>query len=482
METPTRSRKTRSAGRTLFWVFSPLILVLFIALLLFAALALFGFSYDDQAALLARTPMRAQERFAFHAAERTVDIAVDASDAAFALTQTSGFDPEMIAAQLEGTGLVLEQYGVRFDDGAYVTLLLRAFGFIPVPIRLDADVSAQGSGDIRIEITRAHITRLFSVPMETLRGRFNLDLSQIVFTIPGAELHPRMASLRSVSFAGGCMILTCDVGGDLFREVLEDSDRATFAAYYIDEVRELTVFNGSAVAEDGMRLFGESFTKLLKELEANPGMIEEVRINCLALANAYRAEQAFAGTKGAFLTRFLPNVTQEAVAARRDEIFSVAQGREALLRKLLDRLNNLYFHNEIAYGDTRLLNLQSGETLALSWLTDDFTPYESFLSEGDTRVMFCHGDIQNLTFGFSTPLERMPREEGVTFLGIDEELVHMIVLLTRTANGEPAFVYLFNNGRLTSVVYDTIAEENYALFMGAEFVPSAAFGGGTPQN
>ncbi len=371
---------------------------------------------------------------------------------------------------------------MRFDDGAYVTLQLRAFNFVPVPVRLDADVKAGSGGDIDAAVTRVHITRLFSVSAETVCSQFGVDPEDLTFTVEGADLHPRLATLRSVSFSEGNMVLTCGIGEELFREVLEDPLDAMTAGYYVDGIKELSVYSESVYAAGGKRTFGDSFTALLAELEKDPGRIEAVRTNCLALAAAPKAQQAFAGTKGKYLARFLPGVTLEAVTSRHDEIFAVAHEREALLKTLVENLNAMYFEQKISFSDAYLVNRDTGEQLTLPQLVGDFTPYESFLSEKDSRILLCNGRIADLSFGFATKLSKMPREKGATFANVDEKRVHMVLLMTRVKDGTPAFVYLENDGAATRLAIDTITDMTYARLMEAAYLPSASFGGDFPDN
>ncbi len=482
METPIHPRKKSAFGRVVLWLFSPVLLIAVLAVLLYAALSLFGYPTDNQLALLSETPMSPDARFAFHAAERTVNIAVNPADIAFVIDQGAGFDPASLAEPLEDAGFVLEGYGVRFDDGAYVTLQLSALNFVPVPVRLDADVTAGKGGDIGVTVTRVHLTRLFSVSAETVCEQFGIDPAQLEFTVEGADLHPRLAALEGVSFSEGNMILTCGIGEDLFREVLEDPYDATVAGYYVDGIKELSVYSESVYAAGGGRTLGDSFTALLAELEKDPGKIEDVRTNCLSLATAPKAQQAFAGAKGRYLARFLPNVTLEAVSARHDEIFSAVRGREALLTALVGNLNNLYFEQKISFSDAYLVNRETGGQLTLRQLAGDFTPYESFLSEKDSRILLCNGGIQPLSFGFSTKLGKMPHEKGATFENVDQKRVHMVVLMTRVKDGTPAFVYLENDGGTTRLTIDTITDITYARLMEAAYLPSASFGGDLPDN
>lgn len=482
MEAPIRPRKKSAAGKVVFWLFSPVLLAALLAVLLYIALSLFGYPTDNQIALLAETPMGPDARFAFHAAERTVDIAVNPADIAFVIDQGADFDPASLAEPLKDLGLVLESYGVRFDDGAYVTLQLRAFNFVPVPVRLDADVKAGKNGDIDVAVTRVHVTRLFSVSAETVCQQFGVDPGELMFTVEGADLHPRLATLRSVSFSEGNMVLTCGIGEELFREVLEDPLDAMTAGYYVDGIKELSVYSESVYAAGGKRTFGDSFTALLAELEKDPGRIEAVRTNCLALAAAPKAQQAFAGTKGKYLARFLPGVTLEAVTSRHDEIFAVAHEREALLKTLVENLNAMYFEQKISFSDAYLVNRDTGEQLTLPQLVGDFTPYESFLSEKDSRILLCNGRIADLSFGFATKLSKMPREKGATFANVDEKRVHMVLLMTRVKDGTPAFVYLENDGAATRLAIDTITDMTYARLMEAAYLPSASFGGDFPDN
>lgn len=477
MEAPVRPRKKSAFGKVVLWLFSPVLLVSLLAVLLYVALSLFGYPTDNQIALLSETPMGPAARFAFHAAERTVDIAVNPADIAFVIDQGADFDPAALAEPLKDLGLTLESYGVRFDDGAYVTLRLSALGFVPVPVRLDADVTAGKGGDIGVTVTRVHVTRLFSASAETLCSQFGVDPEELTFTVEGAALHPRLATLQGVSFSDGNLVLTCGLGEDLFREVLEDPLDATIAGYYVDGIKELSVYSESVYAAGGKRTFGDSFTALLAELEKDPGKIEEVRTNCLALAAAPKAQQAFAGTKGKYMERFLPGVTLEAVTNRHDGIFSAVREREALLRTLVENLNNLYFEQKISFSDAYLVNRDTGEQLTLSDLVGDFAPYESFLSVKDSRILLCNGQIAEMSFGFATKLSKMPREKGATFANVDEKRVHMVVLMTRVKDGTPAFVYLENDGGTTRLAIDTITDITYARLMEAAHLPSASFGG-----
>jgi len=480
METSIRSGKKHSAGKIVFWLFSPVFLVLLLALLLFGALSLFGFSYDDQAALLAQAPMSAQERYTFHAAERTVDVDVDSSDILFILSQAGEITPAALQSQLKAYGvdlskygLSLEKYGIRFEDGASVTLLFKWLGFIPIPLQLDADASLV-NGELNLQITRVHITKLTAVSVKTLGEKFGLDTEQLSYQISLKDLNPWLSDAQNVSFSDGNMVLTYGIGEELFSEVRTDAYFAQHSVYYIDGIRELTIFLNAFSEKEGTLKLGDDFTALLESLEADPGMIEDVRINCLSLAYPYHANKTFEGEKGSYLTRFLPNVTQEAVTARHEELYSLYEERVMLMGKFIQDLNKLYQNEGISYSDAALLNAGTGETLVLSQIVEDYSPYESFLSEADSRFMLCNGDIQAIAFGLETPLKHLPHDQNATYPGLDKDQVYMVLLLTRMKNGQPAFVYLAVT--LTAVIVDPISEEEYSAYMEPGYVPSIVFG------
>ncbi|HWQ57823.1 MAG TPA: hypothetical protein VN540_02295 [Clostridia bacterium] len=481
MEATIRPKKKSAAGKVVFWLLSPVWLVLIVALLAFGALNLFGFTYDDQAALLAQPPMSAGERYAFHAGERTVDVALDPADLTFILSEQADADPAALQAQLKemgvdlaAYGLTLESYGIRFDDGAYITLLFRWLGFVPVPLRLDVEVAAEDD-NLNIRVTDVHLTRLTSVTMEQLGEKLGFDLTQVSYQVSLADLCPWLSDLKAVSFSGGNMELTYGVGEELFAEVRADAYSAQQAVYFISDVEELSLFVDSFDEGNNALALGDGFTALLVRLEADPGEIEQVRVNCLALANAYQANKAFAGEQAIYLPRLLPNVTQQAVAARHEEIYSLVEGRVALMRALVENMNKLYFKEGVSYSDEALLNAQTGEPLALEQLVDDFAPYESCFSVENSRVMLCTGGIQMIAFGFGTPLKNMPRADGATYPGLDKNEVYMVVLLTRVVDGTPAFVYLFNDGRLTHLTVRPVSEQDYGMYMASETVPAATF-------
>ena len=480
METSIRSGKKHSAGKIIFWLFGPVLLVLILALLLFGALSLFGFSYDDQTALLAQAPMSADQRYTFHAQERTVDTAVNTSDILFILSQEGEITPAALQSQLKAYGvdlsaygLSLAKYGVRFDDGVSVTLLFKWLGFVPIPLQLDVDTSL-ANGELNLQVSRIHITKLAAVSLKTLEDKFGLDTERLSFQISLEDLNTWLSDVRSVSFSSGNMVLTYGIGEELFSEVRTDAYFAQHATYYIDGISELTIFLNAFSEKEGTLKLGDDFTALLGALEADPGMIEDVRINCLSLAYPYHANKAFAGEKGLYLTRFLPNVTQEAVTARHDQYYSLYEERVMLMGQLIQEQNKLYQNEKISYSDANLLNAETGDKLVLSQIVEDFTPYDKFLSETDSRFMLCSGDIQAIAFGFETPLKHLPHDKDVTYPGLDKDEVYMILLLTRMKNGEPAFVYLAVT--LTAVMIDPISEEEYNSYMQSEYVPTIAFG------
>lgn len=484
METVVRPPKKRSAGKIVFWIFSPLLLLLLLALILFGALSLFGFPYDDQAALLEQAPMSAVERFAFHASEQTADVALDKSDILFILSEEFAISPAELQEKLgqEGIdlaayGLTLEKYGIWMDDGVYVTLLFKWHNVVPVPLRIDLDVAVD-DGELSLRATDAHITRFTSMSLEELGNKYGFDAQRLSYQIAINDLNPWLSKVRNMTVSNGNFVLTYGIGKELFGEALADSSNAHNADYFIDDVPELSALIQSFVQQNGTNGDGDNgddFTALLSELEENPGKIEEVRLNCLALANSYQAEKAFEGEKRVYTARFLPNVTPEAVAARHDEIYSRVDERAALMRELVQKLNKLYQNGGILYSDTALLNAETGEPLSLSEVVDDFTPYECFLSEADSRLMLCSGEIQMMTFGFETPLKKLPHVKGAAYSGLERDRVYMILLLTRMKNGQPAFVYLSNDGRLTSLAVNPVTEEQYQAYMESESVPAYTF-------
>jgi len=216
MESTVHPARKRSAGKIIFWIFSPFLLVLALAVLLFGALSLFGFSYDDQAVLLERAPMSARDRYVFHAAQRTVDVAVDASDILFILSQTGEITPAALHSQLgeygvdlSAYGLTFEKYGIRFDDGASITLLFRWLGFVPIPLRIDADASI-ANGELNLQIMKVHITKLAALSAQTLAETFGLEMEQLSYQISLEDLNTWLSGAHGVSFSGGNMVLPAE--------------------------------------------------------------------------------------------------------------------------------------------------------------------------------------------------------------------------------------------------------------------------------
>ncbi len=481
MESTVHPVKRRSAGKVIFWVFSPFLLMMALVVLVFGALSLFGFSYDDQTALLAHAPMSVQDRYVFHAAERTADVALDASDILFILSRTGEITPAALEEKLKGYGLdlsayglTLEKYGIRFDGGPSITLLFKWLGFIPLPLQLDADASV-ANGELNLQITKVHITKLIALSAQTLGEKFGFETEQLSYQISLKDLNPWLSDAHIVSFSQGNMVLTCGIGEELFSEVRADAFFAQNAQYYIEGTPELTIFLNAFSEKENKLELGNDFTALLERLEAEPGLIEDVRINCLALAYPYHADKAFEGAKGEYLTRFLPNVTTEAVTARHEEQYSLYEERVALMGRFIQSLNKLYQDGGISYSNENLLNAATGGKLTLSQIVDDYSPYEGFLPETESLLMLCSGAIQAMAFGFETPLKDMPHGEGATYAGLDKNQVYMVILLTRMKNGQPAFVYLAV--KLTAVIIDPISQEEYSTYMESEYVPSIVFGG-----
>ncbi len=481
MEATVHPVKKKSAGKVVFWIFSPFLLVLALVVLALGALVLFGFTYDDPAALLAQAPMSAQDRYVFHAAQRTVDVAVDVSDILFILSQEGELTPAALQAQLKESGvdlpaygLTLEKYGIDFDEGASVTLLFKWLGFLPIPLKLDADATV-ANGELNLVLTKVHVTKLIALSAQTLGEKLGFDAQQLSYQISLKELNTWLSAARSVSFSNGKMELTCGIGEELFAEVRADAYFAQNAVYYIDSTPEHAIFL-NAFSEKGNTLsLGSDFTALLETLEGQPGMIEQVRLNCLSLAYPYHANQAFEGAEGEYLTRFLPNVTKEAVAARHAEQYSLYQDRFAFMSRFIQGLNNLYQNKKISYSDGSLIDAATGEPLALSHIVEDYPLYEDFLRQADSRLMLCSGNIQGMAYGFDTPLKKMPHDKDATYPGLDKDQVYMVLLLTRMKTGQPAYVFL--TGKLTAVIINLISEQEYRAYMESAVVPSIVLGG-----
>ncbi|MEN6472087.1 MAG: hypothetical protein ABFC62_11525 [Clostridiaceae bacterium] len=480
MEAPAQPKKKRSAGKIIFWVlFTPVLIVLLTALLAFATLSLYGFQYGDHQALLAAAPMGARERYAFHANERTADVSLDAADLTCLLSQEGVADPAALENKLKEGGIDLAAYGVHLEsygflfnapeDTLSITLLFKGFGFIPIPLRLDMELSVRGN-TLNMTLARAYLTRLFALPLEKL----GLDASGLSYALDLGSLFPWLSPLRSVSVAGERLVLTYGVGTELFGEIAEDTYFAEQASRYIADIDELNVFLASY--NGGKAELGPAFTELISRLEAEPDKIEEVRLNFLSLASTFMADRAFSGDRGVYAARFLPSVTNEAVTDRHAVISAAADKGQASLRSYLDNLNHLYFNGGISYSDTALLDAASGAPLDPSALLEGEKPYGSFLAPGSSRLVLCGGDVLSLAFGFETPLKKLPHPKGTTFPGFEPDQVYTAALLTRAANGSPVLLYLYFNAKGTFIAFDPVAEEDYEARMTSEAVPVFLFG------
>lgn len=472
-----RSNGGPRAGKIVFWALSPLWLLLILALALFAVLTSAGFPVYDQAALAQEAPMPASERYAISAAERRVEIAVDPSDVAYIIENGDLLDIDEVMRMLSDYALTLSGYGLHFaPEGPLVNVKLTAFGFVPVPVQLALDVAAREGGEIALSLESAKLTKFYTMTADEIVDRFGLKKSDLAFTLDGADLSARLATLENISFQNDRMRLGCKIDTGLFTDVLRDPSYAAKIASFVSDSPALTAFVRSG-GTGAVRKFDESFDNMLKQLEEAPALWENTVIDCLAMANTDSLGQMFSGTAGLVMQRFLPDVTQQAVAARREAFTLRVADSEELLAAMVQNLDTLYTEGNLLYAGTHFVRKGAEDTpVTVENLVDDFGPYEGILKPEETRIVLCSGGIENLCFGFNKKLSQMPRIKGVKYQNLYASEVHMPVIMTKLAGGQAAFIYFYEiNGEATLSV-DTFKPHIYDALMAAEYIPAAYFG------
>lgn len=488
-----RNRDKPSVGRIIFLVLSPVWLLLLLAAALFAVLSLSTFPVDDQAALIALEPMPVSERYAFDAGNKTVSIAVDASDVAFAAEQSGEFDIEALAKPLSDYGLTLSGYGLRFaPEGAYLNAKLTAFGFVPIPLKIRCSVSAGEEGAIHAAVTDARLTKFYVLTASELAEKFGVSKEDLTFTIEGESIHPRLKTLTDVATQDDRLILTCAFG-DILSDIMADPSFADAAANVVSgspvldaynsisvssALRELDPFAMSAAVPEKTYTYGPAYDELYTMLEKDPSLLQGVRLDVLALSDPAKASEAFTGDLPAYAARFLPEVTDANVAAKHAEYRARIEESAELTVQMLEKLLTAYTEGNLLYaGESFVMKGAEDTPVTVKELVDDFSPYESFLDPDKTRIILCCGDNGNMGFGYDTPFRSQPRVKGAKLsakLKMAEK--YLPVIMTKLVSGKCAFVYLIDRGGTPELCIDTFKEPVYSAFMAEELIPAAFFG------
>lgn len=428
-------KKKSGVGKVIFWALSPIWLILLILLLALAALTFLGYAYDDPAQLTALPPMDVSERYTFHSGERAYDMRLDKSDLFFVMEQGDGLDMDELAAPLSAFGLKLERYGLSFaEEGPSVTARLKAFSFLPLPVKIDLSSEVRSGGNVALTVKKITLARLISASGEKLRQKLSLDADALAFDIDGADIHPRMRQLKDISFEADRMVMTFSIGEELYEQVMENLRETIRLGYFVTDIPALTVLLESDYASDPSGKLGAAFDAILDQCRKDPAYIVTFRNETLAIANAEKADMYLSGSRAAYMDRFLPGVNQETVSALHSAYEGRMTPRLDWLQSLVANLNRLYTHKSLTFTGERFLDIETGEELKLSDVPDpSFAAYADWFDPASARLVLAYGD-PDLTYG-NEPLSKMPNTGKAALAGFDAKQTYCVIPLMRLADG-----------------------------------------------
>lgn len=422
------------------------ILLLPVAIVLLAVLYLFvlGFSADDPQQMLSAAPMNAQERYIFTENEDIFDVRLDDKDLWFIAEQHDAIatlqDPSLLKdypVTLEGVGIELSQAGIG------INVIGKAFGFLPVPLQAVA-VPAFDHGSLTLTIEKIRIGKLISLDAEKLCDKLGLNQAMLSYTFPVAE-NDMLQSVKAVRTEKDGLHVTCRIDALLFQEAVENAgDYQTLQEYlyFFEDAPEISLPLEARGSND---LTGVNAMKVLQQRwTADAQSFIDFRIVTLALGHENIVSSRMRGRIGSYWTRFLPGLTIESIAQKRDEMGQTKEHISTFWRDVAAELYDAQVEGRIMIGEHALLDAQTGELLSIKalmgerWLTedwlreDDFVPILLYNTAGRARE-------------YRIPIgTKMPTENDTAKSYLLRNTLYVAAFVTQTPSGIPILVYYPN--------------------------------------
>lgn len=464
METVQPKKKKKHVG---LWIFLILLLLLLLPfVLLLVALYTGGFDIAD---VTTENTMPASERFAFSAADSTMDIRLNANDLLFLLEMHEDYNPEELQEQLAPYGLTLDAFAPDLKDGVFaVNAMLHFKGKLPLPVRAEGTVSASSNSTVFIRVDTVCLTKYFRIPAEKLIEKLRLDADALTFSIDAEEYHSRMEQLTDASVRNDTVVLTCSLGGELFREVFFDTTSAYLDSYYLEDP-VIRVFSQIEVGH-GAYSMPDEFTSILKELEGDPTAYAEFRAECLALAKPENAGSAFTGKEGDCNARFLPDLSAAKVETLRASLNKKVEAGQKTLLAICNALTERYCNQELVYNSTNFVYADDPETeVTVDNICEE---HADFLSAETSRIALTSRMENKLAPGFDTPFAKMPKTKGAVTEHIDGKSVVVPVWIVKMKNGRTVGAYSnlrwYEGGNLTVI---PLPADWYNEYLTSELIP-----------
>ncbi len=437
-----KTRKKRHPLLTVLLV----ILLLPIALLLLAVLYLFtlGFSSDDPEKMLAAEPMTAEERYTFMENADVFDGRLDKTDLWFIAEQHG------VAAALEDPSLLkdypisLEGVGIELSkDGIGINLQGKAFEFLPVPLQARATL-AFDNGSLTLTVGKLRLGKLISLDAEKLFDKLGLDKKLLTYTIDAKD-DELLKSVEAISAEDGELHVTCRIDELLWKEAAEnEGDYQTLQEYlyFFEDVPEISLpLEAREMAETAGV---DALRELQKRWAADADSFVDFRIFVLALGHENIISSRMRGSTGMYWTRFLPGLTLERIAQKRETLSKTKEHISTFLRDVAAELYDAQVAGKIMIGEHGLLDAVTGEKLSVKALMGDRWLAEDWLREADFVPLLMY-NVDDRVRQYRLPIgTKMPFENDKAKEFLLRNTLYVAAYLTETPSGIPILVYYPN--------------------------------------
>ncbi len=403
---------------------SPAGIILLIILLLLAGTV--GYLYysvvkaplepEDPAELAAAAPMPARERFQISAADGTVRVKMDAGDLWSVILKYAGKNfLDTINGEVSSYGLSVSGCGIYIDEeGLGLDLELyyketRLVAKVPCALEVSGQHLSLAPTGVKLGVIPLPVSGLLS----GLKLEYDLAL-------------PVISNVTQVAYEEGAILLTGPVEEDI-RTLVPLNEIFYQAAVFHASCRSLT---------DSLQS-GEGFAALLKDLEANPGNLEDLYRQLFTLADPEVLE-LYLDRRYGLTERFFPGIDFAAVEQEQSVLREVLNDSSSSLEQFFTEVVNTY--NEKQF---QLINGQFVKW-GIPFQAVNFAAgrYEALFQQLDPEAFYLIlVDAEDGFIRKTSSFYRMADESQQFTREVDFNKTYILGLVFRNVNGEPYLLY-----------------------------------------
>ena len=417
-----QQKKKRHAGRTILLIL--LAIVLLIPAAAYGYLTLCGFHPAEMRENAAVTEARALERR--YAADGSVTVRLGESEL-YRLGEAYEADKRIEEALPDFVAVEAWSVALR-AGGADVYADGRLWGFVPVPVRVSADVSFE-KGDLTVIVREVRLGKWLSLPLERLYG-FGLPEKIEVSLNSGADNE----KLQNIVFTANGVEVTDRVLDALLPGIYLDARpyAKMLTAYGLD------LPDASALIETAAQLVEPEVKNAdLCRMLAESDDPDRTLLTLLAL---YRETQTLArlNVLEPIEREYIVPFTEEEIAERRMRVMMPLANKQFEYEVMLRALREKYKQLALTLDDACLIDNETGEPLVLSALCPELE-----IDDAASRVIILHSfDALHAVNTYGMPLlDAVPKTSGKATGGAYAYIPYDLGVMTVLPSGLKAVLY-----------------------------------------